>query len=123
MSKYFVQPCTNNAACTTILGTLLAQGQVVLQEAKVIAIAEFPCPNTKKQVQAFLGLAGYYRRFVPHFADKAAALTDYTKKEHPDKITWTPSLETSLQALKQALTSKLVLHCPDSRWLFVFQTE
>ena len=105
------------------LGHTVGGGRVALQEAKVQAIANFPRPTTKKQIRAFLGLAGYYRRFVPQFADKAAALSDCTKKDHPDKIQWTAQLDSSFQALKAALTSHPVLRCPDSKLPFVLQTD
>ena len=74
-----------NTSCD-FLGHTVGNGQVAVQEAKIKAIADFPRPSTKKQIRAFLGLAGYYGRFVPHFAEKAAALTDGTKKQCPDKI-------------------------------------
>ena len=111
-----------NTSCD-FLGHTVGNGQVALQEAKIKAIADFPCPSTKKQVRAFLGLAGYYRRFVPHFAEKAAALTDCIRKQHPDKIKWTASLETSFNSLKTALMSHPVLHCPDEQLKFVLQTD
>ena len=67
----------------SFLGHRVGGGRVALEEAKVAAIAD-RAPNGKS-----LGLAGYYRRFVQSFAEKAALLTDCTKKEYPDKIKWT----------------------------------
>ena len=96
---------------------------MALEEAKIAAIADFDWPTTKRQVRAFLGLAGYYRRFVPNFAEKAAPLTDCTKKDHPDKLHWTPELEMSFHALKEALVSHPVLCCPDEQLPFILQTD
>lgn len=53
-------------------------------------IRDCPRPTTKKQVRAFLGLAGYYWCFIPSFTSLACALTDLTKKGQPDKIQCSP---------------------------------
>ncbi len=50
-------------------------------EAKTEAIREYERPKSKKQVRAFLGLAGYYRQFIPDFAGTTAEMSDLTKKE------------------------------------------
>ena len=49
-------------------------------------ILDSPRPRTKKEVRWFLGLAGYYRQFVPHFSDLASPLTDLTRKRAPDTV-------------------------------------
>lgn len=51
-------------------------------------IKEFPRPETKKEISSFLGLVGYYRRFIPNFSRRAAVLTDLTKGKSPTKIKW-----------------------------------
>lgn len=45
---------------------------------------------TKKQVRAFLGLAGYYRCFIPNFSSTAVPLSDLTRKGQPEKVRWGP---------------------------------
>ncbi len=80
-------------------------------------------PETKTQVQAFLGLAGYYCCFIPNFSSLAASLTDLTRKGQPEKIQWTPAAEEAFQRLKEALTSAPVLRAPDISCPFLLQTD
>ncbi len=70
------------------LGFHLGHGQVCPQIDKTATIATCPRPKTKKEVRQFLGLAGYYRRFIPNYSDLTSPLTDLTKKEVPDPVQW-----------------------------------
>ena len=54
---------------------------------------DYQVPVSKKQVRAFLGLAGYYRCFVPHFSTIAEPLTDLKKSRNPDRVKWTDNCE------------------------------
>ena len=63
-----------------------------------------------KQLKGFLGLIGYYRRFIHGYAALAAPLTDLLKK---DNFSWSTSTEKSFQQLKQAITSAPVLALPN----------
>lgn len=60
----------------------------LLQEIK-----EYPRPETKKQVISFLGLVGYYRKFIPNFSERAAVLTNLTKGKNPSKVEWSTNHE------------------------------
>ncbi|CAM4585457.1 unnamed protein product [Lepidochelys olivacea] len=83
------------------------------EPAKVEVIRDWPTPQTKKQAQAFSGMAGYYRRFVPHFSAIAAPITGLCKKGKPDKVVWTGQCQEALCTLKEALVSGPVLANPD----------
>ena len=62
-------------------------GQTVRpQEDKIQAIRDAPRPTTKRQIKSFLGLAGFYRRFIPNLSSIAFPLTDLTKKNKPNSI-------------------------------------
>ena len=60
----------------------------------------FSMPQTKKQVRAFLGVTGYYRKFIPNFATIAVPLTDLIQKNQPNQVVWTPSCAKAFEELK-----------------------
>ncbi|XP_053087769.1 uncharacterized protein LOC128317873 [Pangasianodon hypophthalmus] len=77
----------------------------------------------RSQVRAFLGLAGYYTRFMPNFSSIASPLSDLNRKGQPDWVHWSWEAEQAFEELKQALTSSPVLRNPDllsSHFLVVF---
>ena len=62
------------------LGHYIVGQTVRPQGDKIQAIRDAPRPSTKRQIKSFLGLAGFYRRFIPNFLSIAFPLTDLTKK-------------------------------------------
>ena len=78
------------------LGHIVGRGEVAPEKAKLQGVNYFPVPRTKKQVRAFLGLVGYYRKFVPNFATIAAPLTDLTRKNSPNNVKWSPRCQAPL---------------------------
>jgi len=84
--------------------------------SKIEAVSFYPVPGTKKQVCTFLGLTGYYRKFMPNYAEIAAPLTDLTRKSAPTQVLWTTSCDEVVMKLKELLCSRPVLNtdfdCP-----------
>ena len=107
----------------TYLGHVVGNGEVRPEMSKVRAVESFPTPKTKKQVRAFLGLTGYYRKFIAGYADIAMALTDLTRKNAPNTVVWTTACEKAFEALKKALCSTAVLQSPDFNRPFILQTD
>ncbi|XP_026003826.1 uncharacterized protein LOC113009615 [Astatotilapia calliptera] len=105
------------------LGYHLGGGQVRPQVEKTAAIASCPRPRTKKEVRRFLGLAGYYRRFVPGFAQLTSPLTDLTQKGAPDLVQWTGPCQAAFVQVKKALCGEPLLHTPNFSLPFVLQTD
>eukprot|EP00731_Ephydatia_muelleri_P026771 Em0018g871a len=105
------------------LGYIVGGGVVKPILSKVEAISSFPKPDTKTAVRAFLGLAGYYRRFIPDFASVAAPLTDLTKKSVPNSGVWNEGCQRAFETLKKALISEPVLSSPDVSKTFIVQTD
>ncbi|CAM5089101.1 unnamed protein product [Eretmochelys imbricata] len=107
----------------TYLRHQVDQGTISPLQAKVDAIQKWPVPKSKKQVQSFLGLAGYYRRFVPHYSQIAAPLTDLTKKKQPNAVQWTGKRQKAFNKLKATLMSDPVLRAPDFDKPFLVTTD
>lgn len=103
------------------LGHRISQADVSTDEAKVEAIVSWPMPTSVKELRSFLGLAGYYRKFVKHFAVIAKPLTDLLKKGV--LFVWTQDQELAFATLKQALSSAPVLALPDFSRQFCIETD
>ncbi|XP_042320340.1 uncharacterized protein LOC121929090 [Sceloporus undulatus] len=107
----------------TYLGHEVGQGTITPLQAKVEVIQDWPRPKSRKQVQSFLGLSGYYRRFVPHYSQIAAPLTDLTGSKKPKIVKWTEGCQEAFDTLKRALTSDPVLMAPDFDKPFTIATD
>ena len=105
------------------LGHVVGNGIVRPEMTKVEAVEQFPTPSTKKEVRQFLGLAGYYRRFIPEFASIAAPITDLTRKEKPVRVKWSEECEAAFKKLKEMLVSNHVLRSPNMSLPFVLETD
>ncbi|KAK1680714.1 hypothetical protein QYE76_041562 [Lolium multiflorum] len=93
------------------LGHILSAGGIAVDPSKIKTVAEWKAPTTQTEVRAFLGLAGYYRRFVEGFSSIARPMTQLLKKDK--KFEWTNKCEESFQQLKSRLTSAPILIMPD----------
>ena len=80
-------------------------------------------PTTKTQVRSFLGLVGFYRRFVPRFSEIALPLTEATKKSRPKVIEWTTDCARAFEELKQAFCEAPICCLPDLEQRFVLRTD
>jgi hypothetical protein len=88
------------------------------------AIEEFPRPTTLKELQSFLGLAGYYRKFIANFSAIALPLTDGTRKASQSKpIAWTDKMQDAFETLKKALASAPCLSLADPDGDFEVTTD
>jgi hypothetical protein len=85
---------------------------------EVRAVRNYPTPKCVKDVRAFLGLASFYRRLVPNFAELAKSLTTLTKKNQ--EFSWGPCQQEAFQSLKDRLCTTPVLAFPDFKLPFMF---
>lgn len=80
-------------------------------------------PTTKKELRSFLGLVGYYQKFMPHFATIADPLTDAMKKGQPLGLQWDESMNAAYLKLKQSVSCSPILHLADLSHSFVLRTD
>jgi hypothetical protein len=105
------------------LGHMVGKGKMAPTKGKVSKILNVSEPQTKKQVRSFLGLVGFYRRYVPNYADLVAPLTALTKKNGPNKVHWSTDCQTAFDKLKQTLSSDPVVILPDFNAPFTVRTD
>ena len=106
----------------TYLGHV-GNGVVKPQEDMLTAIKHFLQPTTKKQIQSFLGLTGYYCRFIPNYATVAVPLTNMIKKSKLVTVNWIAEGIQVFNKLKEILVSTPVLANPDFSRPFILQTD
>lgn len=90
------------------LGFIIEDGKIKPADRKLKAVANFPEPDSVKAVQSFLGLTGFFRKFIMNYAVKSAPLSDLTKKD--TKFEFTNRERSAFLELKSALSSSPVLH-------------
>ena len=105
----------------SFLGHIISKDGISVDPVKVEAVAEWKHPETPTEVRSFLGLAGYYRRFIKDFSKLAGPLTDLTKKH--GQFVWNSKCESSFRELKKRLTSAPVLALPNGRDSFTVYTD
>lgn len=103
--------CVFATAEVEFLGHKVGLGKVEPRRKTVQVLLEFPRPSNQKQLRSYLGLAGYYRKFIPHFADLAASLNNLLRKGV--KFTWTDQTEKAFLDLKSRLASRPILRPPN----------
>ena len=113
--------CEFGLAEIEYLGVTVGPGGVRMNDDKVKAIKEWPTPKGKPEIRSFLGLAGYYRRFVEKFAHRVAPMSDLLKKEAA--WTWGPAQQQAFEDIKAAMTSGPVLAVADQSLPYEVYTD
>lgn len=103
------------------LGHVITANGVKPDPQKIKSVEDFPLPKNQKDVKAFLGLCGYYRKFIHNFSSIAKPLNELLKKNVDWK--WTDRCEESFQNLKEKLTKAPLLKYPDFTQPFVLTTD
>jgi len=105
------------------LGFIVGCGCIYPDKDKVKAIRNFPVPENKKHLRSFVGLLGFYRKFVPNLSSCISPLTDLLRKDKPDKISWNNDLLLCFERATNLVCEDLVLTIPRSDTMFVLQTD
>jgi hypothetical protein len=112
-SQYYVKlsKCEFEKQELKYLGHIVGAEGIKVDPAKTKAVDQWPQPNNQRDVRAFLGLANYFRKFVPNFSTIAAPLTCLTRKD--TTFEWTPACQQAFEGIKHGLTHAPVLASPD----------
>ncbi|KAL0552101.1 hypothetical protein IC582_011198 [Cucumis melo] len=105
----------------SFLGHVVSKAGVSVDPAKIEAVTGWTRPSTVSEVRSFLGLAGYYRRFMENFSRIATPITQLTRKGA--SFVWSKACEDSFQNLKQKLVTAPVLTVPDGSGSFVIYSD
>jgi hypothetical protein len=103
------------------LGHIIGIEGVATNPAKILAVQQWSPPKTQRQLRGFLGLAGYYRKFIQHYDILAKPLTELLKKDVPYK--WTNVEQQAFDMIKHKLVQAPVLALPDFSKEFVVETD
>ena len=104
------------------LGHVISPDGVSCDESKVAAVKDWPTPSCLKDLQAFLGTANYYRKFIPDFATTAYPLTRMTRKKI--KFVWTDDCQLAFDSLKNCLVRAPILSYPqEDAGEFILDTD
>jgi len=93
------------------LGHVISAKGIAVDPAKIETVLKWERPKTMTELRSFLGLAGYYRRFVEGFSKKVNPLTQLIRKDQP--FSWIEKCEECFEDMKRCLTTALVLVIPD----------
>lgn len=119
--KVKMNKCSFAQNQVSYLGHIVSVAGVATDPAKIQAIADWPKPANVKELRSFLGLAGYYRKFIRHFGIICHPLHGLLKKGVV--YVWTDDHSTAFHTLKAALASAPVLALPDFSSQFTIETD
>ena len=103
--------CVLGQTSLEFLGYTVTDSGISPLSERVDAIRAVPPPTSVKELQSFLGMINYYRRFIPKAAQHLYPLFDLLKGK-PKSLDWTPACQASFEAVKAALAATTLLHHP-----------
>ena len=119
--KVKLEKCRFLQEQVTYLGHQIDSQGLKTVQSKVDVVKHFPTPTSVEKVRSFLGLTGYYRKFIKGYADIAQPLSSLLKKNA--EFTWGPTQIKAFDTLKEKLTSSPVLILPDYTQEFILATD
>lgn len=103
------------------LGHIITEKGISPNPDKIKAVLEYPIPKTAKQIKGFLGLTGYYRKFIKNYAKLTKPLTTCLKKGN--EVKHTPEFIEAFETCKKLLTNSPILQFPDFSKPFILTTD
>jgi hypothetical protein len=111
--------CSFGSSEVEYLGDIVGQDRVKVDPKNIQDMQEWPRPMNLKRLRGFLGLTGYYRKFVHHYGKISKPLTDLLKK---NAFHWTPVVEKDFTYLKPTMCTTPILAAPDFNKTFVVES-
>ena len=115
------EKCAFHKTTVPFLGYILSADSIRMDPEKIRAVVEWPQPENRRSLQAFLGFANFYRGFVRNYSTLAAPLTALTSSKVP--FVWSPRAEGAFEYLKKRFTSAPVLIHPDPSRQFIVEVD
>jgi hypothetical protein len=112
--------CLFHVKSLPFLGYILSDKGISMDPDKIKAINDFPEPKSLSQLRSLLGMANFYRGFIPHFSEKVKTLTDLTKK---GMFKWTTEAASAMAVLKKSLAKDVMLQYPNQTKQFHLDTD
>jgi hypothetical protein len=112
--------CSFGEEFVSYLGHVISSAGVAMDPTKIEAVVDWPRPKTLRALRGFLGLSGYYRKFIAGYGEVAKPMTALLKKE---AFKWSDEAESAFVQLKQALMTAPLLQMPDFSKRFVVDCD
>jgi hypothetical protein len=115
-----MEKCTFGQRTVEYLGHIIQGDGVATDPLKITAITKWPSPTNVTELRSFLGLTGYYRRFIKNYGIMCRPLFDALKK---NQFTWSEHQEKAFMELKSCMTKSPVLAMPNFSEPFVLEAD
>ncbi|TFY50771.1 hypothetical protein EVJ58_g10896 [Rhodofomes roseus] len=115
------EKCHFDVTEVEFLGMIIRPDTIAMDPVKVSGIADWPVPESVKQVRSFVGFANFYRRFILHFSERARPLVDLTKKDV--RWHWDEEQQLAFEDLKHEFTRAPTLVMPDETRPFALECD
>ncbi|CAI4220529.1 unnamed protein product, partial [Auanema sp. JU1783] len=119
--KIKLKKCTFAASEVKFLGLIVGREGIKPDPSKVETIKQFPIPRTTTAVRGFLGMVGFFRKFIRDFAHIASPLYDLTKQDQD--FIWAEKEQKAFQTLKNHLLQAPVLKPPKTNHTFIVESD
>jgi hypothetical protein len=116
-----MEKCRVGQESIEFLSHVISNGEVKASPAKIEALYRFNTPKSVKEVQSFLGLASYYRKYIPNFSTIASPLIRCTMK--CKSLIWDSNCQKAFDILREYLVSDRILRLPDFDKQFRVDTD
>jgi len=118
-----LKKCSFGKSQIRFIGHIVGSGQITVIQDKVEAIRTMPLPTTKKALRSFIGMASFYRSFIPHFSELALPLTDMTGKKQPNNLCFNDWQKLAFERIKDELCNSAILYTPRYDRGFIIQCD